>query len=88
MKLPIIKSVEHMSELAAKRYDIADIDLGMVEVERTKPKNEEPSDSEVKEYMETNNENYYSSREALREKSYGGKPPSGYASWGDYWKAF
>lgn len=31
---------------------------------------------------------YYAARERLREIAYGGKPPSGYQSWGDYWKSF
>lgn len=26
---------------------------------------------------------YYSAREKLREKAYGGKPPGGYSSWGN-----
>ena len=30
----------------------------------------------------------YASRELAREKAYGGKPPNGFASWGDYWKSY
>jgi hypothetical protein len=33
-------------------------------------------------------ETYYTAREKLRELAYGGKPPDGYASWGDYWKSY
>lgn len=47
----------------------------------------EPSQEEVLEYMQQHNENYYASREILREQAYGGKPPSGHPSWGDYWKS-
>ena len=48
--------------------------------------NREPTDDEIKKHMKNNNENYYNSREKLREESYGGKPPMGYRSWGDYHK--
>jgi hypothetical protein len=48
----------------------------------------EPSDKEIQDYMREHNENYYNSRERLREKAYGGKPPEGFQSWGDYWKSY
>lgn len=52
-----------------------------------KPQNSEPTHSETIKYMEQHTENYYNSREQLRELAYGGKPPQGYSSWGDYWKS-
>lgn len=48
----------------------------------------EPTAREIKAFMEANGENYYNAREQLREKAYGGKPPGGYQSWGDYWKSY
>ena len=30
----------------------------------------------------------YASREVARGKAYGGKPPNGFQSWGDYWKSY
>jgi hypothetical protein len=51
-------------------------------------KSKEPTQAEILKYMEIHNENYYNARERLREKSYGGKPPSPYKSWGDYWKSY
>lgn len=46
----------------------------------------EPTEDEIEKYMKEHNENYYCSREKLREEAYGGKPPAGYNSWGDFWK--
>lgn len=67
--------------------DYSEPDLGMVitHIERI-----ERQDSEdlIAQYMEEHHENYYNAREKLREKEYGGKPPQGFQSWGDYWKAF
>jgi hypothetical protein len=51
------------------------------------PEGKDPTEEEIKNYMEKNNENYYNSREELRKEAYGGKPPGGYSSWGDYWKS-
>jgi hypothetical protein len=48
----------------------------------------EPTDEEIRVEMKRIKENYYVSREALRQKAYGGKPPGGYSSWGDYWKSY
>ena len=48
----------------------------------------EPTEEEIRRYMKENNENYYNARERLREHAYGGKPPGGYSSWGDYWKSY
>ena len=31
---------------------------------------------------------FYTAREEARERAYGGKPPTGYQSWGDYWKNY
>ena len=49
---------------------------------------DEPTEEEIRRYMKENNENYYNARERLREHAYGGKPPGGYRSWGDYWKSY
>lgn len=46
----------------------------------------EPTEEEIRRLMESTGENYYNARERLREAAYGGKPPHGYGSWGDYWK--
>jgi hypothetical protein len=52
-------------------------------------KAKEPTDEEIKKLMEEGEgESFYTARETLREKAYGGKPPAGYQSWGDYWKAY
>lgn len=48
----------------------------------------EPTEKEIYAYMKTHPENYYNARERLREKAYGGKPPHGFQSWGDYWKSY
>jgi len=48
----------------------------------------EPSEDMIKRHMQEHDENYYNSRERLREEEYGGKPPGGYSSWGDYWKSY
>lgn len=47
----------------------------------------EPEHEQIIQHMQQHNEDYYNSREQLRELQYGGKPPIGYASWGDYWKS-
>lgn len=49
------------------------------------PRGKEPTRAEIDELMKQG-ESYYSAREKLREAAYGGKPPEGYRSWGDYWK--
>lgn len=48
----------------------------------------EPSQDEIAKWMKDSSESsYYAAREQLREKAYGGKPPNGCQSWGDYWKS-
>lgn len=49
--------------------------------------NREPTEQEIRDYMSENKASYYAAREKLREQSYGGKPPRGFASWGDYHKS-
>jgi hypothetical protein len=65
-----------------------DLDLGMQFIDGDQGKSPEPTEDDVREYMEENNENFYNARERLRERVYGGKPPNGYQSWGDYWKSY
>lgn len=48
----------------------------------------EPTEDEILKYMADNNENYYNAGERLREDQYGGLPPDGYTSWGDFWGRF
>jgi hypothetical protein len=48
----------------------------------------EPTEEQIQEYMKTNSENWYNARERLREVAYGGLPPRGYSSWGEYWKSY
>lgn len=48
---------------------------------------EEPSNESVQKHMESSGKGYYGAREDLREEAYGGKPPTGFQSWGDYWKS-
>ena len=48
--------------------------------------NREPTEEEISICMESDSLTYYGAREKLREKSYGGKPPGGFQSWGDYHK--
>jgi len=40
----------------------------------------EPTEEEVRKLMKEQQESYYSAREILRERAYGGKPPGGYQS--------
>jgi hypothetical protein len=48
----------------------------------------EPSDEEIRLHMqEHKGESYYTAREKLRRKAYGGNPPFGFSSWGDYFKS-
>lgn len=53
------------------------------------PKGTEPTEEDIRQFIKKSDgmESYYTAREKLREKSYGGKPPGGYQSWGDYWKS-
>jgi hypothetical protein len=44
--------------------------------------------NEIFQFMKENDMDYYNAREILREKAYGGKPPEGFQSWGDYWKSY
>ena len=48
----------------------------------------EPSSEEIEAFMKANNMDFYNARERLQEAAYGGKPPGGYSSWGDYWKSY
>jgi len=48
----------------------------------------EPTDKDIQARMETTGEIYYNARERLREQVYGGKPPDGFVSWGEYWKNY
>lgn len=48
----------------------------------------EPTLKEIFALIEENEMNFYQAREILREKAYGGKPPEGFQSWGDYWKSY
>lgn len=52
----------------------------------------EPTMDEIRRYAKQTGRNFntdfYSLREELREQAYGGKPPHGYQSWGDYWKSY
>jgi hypothetical protein len=49
--------------------------------------NREPTTIEIQSCMAENKLTYYGAREFLREQSYGGKPPEGFQSWGDYHKS-
>ena len=48
----------------------------------------EPTAEEIRDYAKRNGYSHYTARERLREQAYGGKPPNGYRSWGDYWKSY
>jgi hypothetical protein len=48
----------------------------------------EPTQKEIEDYMKDSGLDHYNAREFLRECTYGGTPPDGYSSWGDYWKSF
>ncbi len=48
----------------------------------------EPTEGEIKKRMKETGERFYDARERLREAAYGGKPPYGFSSWGDYWKQY
>ena len=52
------------------------------------PEGKEPTKKEIEKYMKEHNTSYYNAREKLREYAYGGKPPGGHQSWGDYWKSY
>ena len=47
-----------------------------------------PTEEDVKKRRKETGESYYDARERLREIAYGGKPPYGFSSWGDYWKHY
>lgn len=49
---------------------------------------QEPSNEEIAEHSFNTGLNWYNAREELRNKAYGGLPPEGYSSWGDYWKNY
>ena len=66
----------------------SDIDV-KIEKDRELATKKEPTENDIKKRMkETGNESFYDARERLREAAYGGKPPHGFASWGDYWKSY
>lgn len=46
-------------------------------------KNQEPTDSQIRELMNITKKDYYNCQEDLREASYG-PPPSEYSSWLEY----
>jgi len=46
-----------------------------------------PTEEGVQKEMAESGLDYYNAREKLREAAYGGKPPDGFSSWGDYFKA-
>jgi hypothetical protein len=49
----------------------------------------EPTDQDIKKLMQKDpRHSYYSAREYLRKKAYGGNPPNGYIDWGTYWKTY
>jgi hypothetical protein len=52
------------------------------------PSGTEPTREEIDQYMKEHDTNFYNAREALRERAYGGKPPRGFVSWGEFWKNF
>ncbi len=57
----------------------------MVNIEEGK----EPTEKEIQRAMAASpGKSYYEVREELRNSAYGSKPPSGYQSWGDYWKSY
>lgn len=48
-----------------------------------------PSDSDVFDHMKEHpSKSFYSAREDLRNEAFGGLPPIGYESWGDFWKSY
>jgi len=49
----------------------------------------EPSDEEIKKYMEDHGKDYYTAREELRDIAYSKyHNKSANQSWGDYWKTY
>jgi len=65
----------------------ADIDAN-IKRDRELATKKEPTGDEIKKRMKETGERFYDARERLREAVYGGKPPYGFASWGDYWKQY
>jgi hypothetical protein len=54
----------------------------------TLPTAPEPDRGDIETRMtEKPHHTFYTAREELRDEWYGGKPPHGHASWGDYWKS-
>jgi hypothetical protein len=48
-----------------------------------------PAEEKIQLYLREHPElDYYNAREILRNLAYGGSPPGGYKTWGDYWKAY
>lgn len=50
-------------------------------------KHKEPAAEKIQGIMDETGESFYNVRERLREEAYGGKPPHGFLSWGDYFKS-
>jgi hypothetical protein len=63
--------------------EVEDPDFGM-DFEKSFAK--EPTETEIRKYMEENEEFYYAAREELRRRAYG-QVPKPFDSWGDYWKS-
>ena len=48
----------------------------------------EPTNREIMWFAEKTGLTQYGAREKIREAIHGGPSPSGYDSWGDYWKSY
>ena len=64
----------------------ANTDWGLVQSMKNMQSNE-PTVDEIEEQMHKTGASFYTARETLRQLAYG-PVPTGYTSWGDYWKSY
>ncbi len=68
---------------------VCDIKNGKRVFRLAKISESKPSELEqIEKIMRKKRLNFYDARNIFWEEKNGGKPPGGFTSWGDYWKAF
>jgi len=77
MKLPVIILKDFKAD-----YDAS------IKRDRELATKKEPTKEDIQAKMDETGISFYEAREKLRELAYGGKPPYGFSSWGDYWKSY
>ena len=72
---------------AEKSDPLADQEGAISQGQMVEVPGHDPTDEEIKKEMARTGQAFYNTRELLREKAHGGKPPNGFSSWGDYYKS-